>query len=773
MANEKNKYWWMSPDLKFYELGSMMYHYRWAEQYLKDAGKYTGDTDVYSTMYNLGWIRVCKIWYQGKFILSYNYSHDHRPTPKQIKELKDWAIENECSSIRDDTNGEHQDLLQENINELNKNDYGGWLGPDNKFHEVKNEKHREWAEQYLDKIGRKDYVNAYTELYNLGFIRLLFWEDVLHYCYGDKLPTQKQIKEIKDLAIELKMSWIHNANTHKTQDLLQENDEDDEDLYGGWLSPDLKLYSVNHEGHDAWAHNYLKEKNIPFTYKDSIYNIMYKLGWIRIFFGGSTLWYNAGMMREFPRPTPKQMKELRDLAIEHGCVKLVDSDTGQQKDVDELLQEAVNKQKTLYVGFVLPEENFKVIAYDAYDVQGHFEIKQKHPELQSIKNKVPWRYRKDLNTIFWWGYIPNDDIKDSVNWWIYKNIGKKNPKNKELNIEIDDKYLSAHNVDENMYPKDFDRNAIGSCMSAAEMSTKYFLKKNIKDFEIVEGWVAFGEENKDWKLYWKNKKLIEYGDVFSHTWIKFKNGRIFDPTKKQWEKWGFNPSDGKIVKVKTTYKPEEYLEMCEWDPSPWTNFVKQLGESTKPLNKKTLGSVITEEILKELYDSMEENMTYEDLLKLTTDDRKKRAVNVNVRSLPVSMDENMESWNFRYKSTPQTTITDKPFKGKITFLKGEVGPDDDAQKLECKVDCECPDFMYRFAYNDTAKGASNVGNDSLSGCINRRPKPAYDFGEGLCKHLIALGKYLKTKIEATKKSNLFEAVDEVSKQGPFNIEYYD
>jgi len=36
-----------------------------------------------------------------------------------------------------------------------------------------------------------------------------------------------------------------------------------------------------------------------------------------------------------------------------------------------------------------------------------------------------------------------------------------------------------------------------------------------------------------------------------------------------------------------------------------------------------------------------------------------------------------------------------------------------------------------------------------------------------------LGRFLKTKIQATKKSNLFEAIDDVARQGPFNVTYYD
>jgi hypothetical protein len=171
--------------------------------------------------------------------------------------------------------------------------------------------------------------------------------------------------------------------------------------------------------------------------------------------------------------------------------------------------------------------------------------------------------------------------------------------------------------------------------------------------------------------------------------------------------------------------------------------------------------------------TVNETMTYKELLGLTTDDRKERASDVRVRSIPVSVEEGQEHWNFRYKSSPTTTVTDEPFEGHIIFLKGEVEPSDNAMDLECKVDCGCPDFMYRFAYNDTQKDASDIGPDSLSGCINRKPKPAYDYGEGLCKHLAALSRYLRTKISATKKSNLFEAIGEVAKQGPFNITYYD
>ena len=93
--------------------------------------------------------------------------------------------------------------------------------------------------------------------------------------------------------------------------------------------------------------------------------------------------------------------------------------------------------------------------------------------------------------------------------------------------------------------------------------------------------------------------------------------------------------------------------------------------------------------------------------------------------------------------------------------------------MECKVDCGCPDYMYKFAHNNFKQGAGDIGPDSLNKCINRPPQPAYDIGEGLCKHLAALRNYLKTKISSTKKSNLFESLNEVYRQGPFIVKYHD
>jgi hypothetical protein len=117
---------------------------------------------------------------------------------------------------------------------------------------------------------------------------------------------------------------------------------------------------------------------------------------------------------------------------------------------------------------------------------------------------------------------------------------------------------------ESMFPKEFDRHAVGSCMSAAELATKYLLQKGIKNFKIVEGWVSLYPDQEE--EYWE-----------AHTWIKFNNGRIFDPTKKQWLNFTGDDKNPEISieKIRTEYEPEDYLDVCDWDPSPWENFKKK------------------------------------------------------------------------------------------------------------------------------------------------------------------------------------------------------
>lgn len=136
--------------------------------------------------------------------------------------------------------------------------------------------------------------------------------------------------------------------------------------------------------------------------------------------------------------------------------------------------------------------------------------------------------------------------------------------------------IKLKDILESMFPKDFDRHKLGSCMSAAALTTDYLLNKGIKDFIIVEGWVSFGD---DWDLEKHKGKFVEYGNIFAHTWIKFPNGRKFDPTRKQWKEWGFNPDEAEFhPQVKKEYTPQQYQKICKSQPDDISKFKKDIKE---------------------------------------------------------------------------------------------------------------------------------------------------------------------------------------------------
>jgi len=145
-----------------------------------------------------------------------------------------------------------------------------------------------------------------------------------------------------------------------------------------------------------------------------------------------------------------------------------------------------------------------------------------------------------------------------------------------------------------------------------------------------------------------------------------------------------------------------------------------------------------------------ERMSFRNLYQVSTPDRIHRSKNVNARSLNVTSMNGKEAWTFSYKSNPSST--GQRWHGYVRFLKDDVSNKDRADELDCMVDCDCPDYRFRWAYNNAEQGAGALGPDAWNGNNGRPPRPREqggvgDLGPGMCKHLIALGEYLKTKIE--------------------------
>lgn len=178
-----------------------------------------------------------------------------------------------------------------------------------------------------------------------------------------------------------------------------------------------------------------------------------------------------------------------------------------------------------------------------------------------------------------------------------------------------------------------------------------------------------------------------------------------------------------------------------------------------------------------------ERMSFTDLMNISEPKRIQRSKDVKPKSLGVKMIENQEAWTFSYRTKSPTIPCDvgpnqievpHSHRGLIKFYKEDIGPNDNAIDIDCMVDCNCPDYRNRFAFNNKRQDAGEIGQNTLNKCINRAPK--INLGPGLCKHLLSLSSYLETvlKQDDTKQQNIFERIDRFAKSNPqFEVNYYD
>lgn len=333
----------------------------------------------------------------------------------------------------------------------------------------------------------------------------------------------------------------------------------------------------------------------------------------------------------------------------------------------------------------------------------------------------------------------------------------------------DDTRRTRKYINESMFPKDFNRHNLGSCMSAAALATTHLKSKGITEFKIVEGFVSMypDQEPEDWS---------------AHTWIEFNNGKKFDPTKNQWKHWGFDPKETQYEKVVRKFTPDQYEKLC------------QIQNPTKiDVEKFTL---------KEATETINERLSFADLYDETDDERifKSKLPGMRVRSMDISTENGNETWNFNATSQEKEQYRrhggKTSHRSRIIFFKDSVEPDDNAEDLECMVDCDCKDFQFRFAYVNAQDDASMIGPKSLNKAVNRPPiKTNPEGDQKLCKHLAALTRYLVTNLDKARQRahlrpdrglggvgrlgggnrpvNIFEAMNELANKGHDKWEYYD
>lgn len=171
---------------------------------------------------------------------------------------------------------------------------------------------------------------------------------------------------------------------------------------------------------------------------------------------------------------------------------------------------------------------------------------------------------------------------------------------------------------------------------------------------------------------------------------------------------------------------------------------------------------------------LNEILSYKELMNFSEPRRKKRALKMRTTSLPMRADATNEYWNFSYKSDV-SHITKRPpqnpngirHKGRITFSKNT---NENAEDIPCKVDCTCEDYKYKYAYANHDKDAGTMGGNSLNKCNGKYPNVTNPYlRPGLCKHLLSLRNYLKTKLQESDKPTLSAKLDDIVQKYPADL----
>ncbi len=204
------KNYWMLPDGKIIPLDHQD-HIEWFERNVR-IGNSTPYNGMYNTAFRMGYIRLINV---GK-VLDFTYLTTHPPTPKKLKVLKDFAIENGLllydGEFRRNIELDEHILLKEILNSR-----GYWILPNGGVEEVDN--HINWLMLNVNITGFSfengyvvtakgdiaDEYDIYTAAFKMGYIRVVEFSnsnDLAFNYLPSKPPTNLQIRELKNLAIE-------------------------------------------------------------------------------------------------------------------------------------------------------------------------------------------------------------------------------------------------------------------------------------------------------------------------------------------------------------------------------------------------------------------------------------------------------------------------------------------------------------------------------------------------------------------------------------------
>lgn len=132
---------------------------------------------------------------------------------------------------------------------------------------------------------------------------------------------------------------------------------------------------------------------------------------------------------------------------------------------------------------------------------------------------------------------------------------------------------------------------------------------------------------------------------------------------------------------------------------------------------------------------LEERLTYDKLFRISEPKRVRRSLTVRGPPLEIEGGQNAETFFFNFKSNPSTTGL--RHKGYVKFFKPRRRGVP-LQRVECLVDCTCPDYKFRWAWANKQRGSGRVGPQSLNQAWNQAPRITNPGSRpGLCKHILA------------------------------------
>lgn len=135
-------------------------------------------------------------------------------------------------------------------------------------------------------------------------------------------------------------------------------------------------------------------------------------------------------------------------------------------------------------------------------------------------------------------------------------------------------------------------------------------------------------------------------------------------------------------------------------------------------------------------------LTFDQLFRYSEPKRIVRSADVKGPPLDIDSYRDAVYYIFNFKSNV-TNTTGLRHRGYVKFFRPRSRTPVPLHKLECLVDCECPDYRYRWAWANKQRRSGAVGPQSLNQAWNRAPRITNPRAiPGLCKHILAMREYI-------------------------------